>query len=105
MTVEYDHILASTDPDCFVYWLFETKFEELIKHRSFQIQRAWVKYENSGLLFLQRDYREVSLNCDQTEMDMVSSHTPEKKLFPVGKPEKKTIPDSSLDTFLVKHFF
>ena len=39
-----------------------------------------------------RDYGEVSLNCDQTEMDMVSSHTPEKKLFPAGKPEKKNYP-------------
>ena len=37
MTVEYDHIFASTDPDCFVYWLFKKKFEELIKHHSFQI--------------------------------------------------------------------
>ena len=40
--------------------------------------------------FLQRDYGEVSLNFDQTDMDFVFSHTPEK-IVPAGKPERKNL--------------
>ena len=61
--------------------------------------------EQRATPFLQRDYEEVSLNFDQTDMDLVSSHTPEKKLFPARKAEKKTIPDSRLETFLAKRLF